>query len=213
VPPSTSSPVTLTPKVFLPGERTYVTVSVMVVDTDADPVTVIVYVPAGVPFGLVVVPPPLLPLEPQPVAKDSSKSANVPRRTNVNARRLPNPRGMRSEIPRRVSVAGHRSMWKRILVINTGTTAARDVVVITKEAVEPAETVTGLQAASLGNPEHVRGYEVPPTSVIVKVAGEPAVTVSEEGVALIEDKLPKETFKTVLPPAPVSGGPKGATMM
>jgi hypothetical protein len=48
-------------------------------------------------------------------------------------------------------------------------------------------------------------------SVIVKVAGEPAETVCEKGVALIEDILPSERFRTVFPPS--SPGPNGVTMM
>ena len=92
----------------------------------------------------------------------------------------------------------------------------REVVVITREAVEFAETVRAGHAAPLGNPEQVMVYESAPTSVSVKVAGDPAATVCEDGEALKDDGLPLETFRTVLPPsksAPVSGGPNGATMM
>ena len=88
--------------------------------------------------------------------------------------------------------------------------------VITREAVEFGGTVRAGHAAPLGNPEQVNVYEITPTSVIVKVAGDPAATVCEDGEALKDDGLPLETFRTVLPPsksAPVSGGPNGATIM
>lgn len=192
--------------------------SVIDVDTDPDPVTLIVYVPAGVPFGLGVPPPPppLLPLEPQPIAKNSNTRASVPSGTNPQTRRLRTAKRVKSEIPRRVRVPGHRSLGRRFFVIDGGTTAVREVVVITKEAFEPAATFTAPQAAPVGNPEHVRVYGTLPMSVIVKVADEPALTVCEGGVAVREDRFPYETFRTVLPPsrsAPVSGGPNGATMM
>jgi len=92
----------------------------------------------------------------------------------------------------------------------------RRVVVMTKGAVEFAVTDTAGHAAPVGNPEHVSAYETAPRSVIVKVADAPAATVLEEGEALNDDRLPAETFRTVLPPsksAPVSGGPNGATIM
>jgi len=92
----------------------------------------------------------------------------------------------------------------------------RRVVVMTKGAVEFAVTDTAGHAAPVGNPEHVSAYETAPRSVIVKVADAPAATVLEEGDALKDDRLPAETFRTVLPPsksAPVSGGPNGATIM
>ena len=50
----------------------------------------------------------------------------------------------------------------------------------------------------------------------MKVADDPAATVIEKGETLRDDGFPLETFRTVLPPSrsnPVSGGPKGATMM
>jgi hypothetical protein len=178
---------------------------------------VIVYVPAGVPVGLGFPPPLLLPpLEPQPKANNISRKAAVPMGINFQARRLHNARKERSEIPRRLTVAGHGSMRMRLLVVDGGTIVVRDVVVMTKEAVEPAFTVTGVQAAPVGKPEHVNGKDAFPTSVMVKVAGVPAETVCAGGVALMEDRLPADTFKTVLPPArsgPASGGPNGATMM
>jgi hypothetical protein len=89
----------------------------------------------------------------------------------------------------------------------------RDVVVMTKEAVEFAVTVTAGHAAPLGNPEQVRVYETEPKSVIVNVADEPADTVCEGGEAVKDDRFALETFRTVLPPAWSPGGPKGATMM
>ena len=90
------------------------------------------------------------------------------------------------------------------------------MVVITREAVEFAETVRAGHAAPFGNPEQAMVYDSAPTSVSVKVAGDPAATVCEDGEALKDDRLPLETFRTVLPPsksAPVSGGPNGATIM
>ena len=191
-------------------------VSFTVVETDDDPVTVIVYVPAGVPVGLGFVPPPVLPLEPQPAANNRSRRATVPIGTNFNALRRPKARKERSVIPRRLNVAGHRSMGIRLLGAGGGTTPEREVVLMTKEAVEPAFTVTGVHVAPVGKPEHVNGNDALPTSVIMKVADVPAATVCDEGAALIADRLPAETFKTVLPPArsdPASGGPNGATMM
>jgi hypothetical protein len=95
----------------------------------------------------------------------------------------------------------------------------REVVVITREAVEFAATVRGGEeghAAPVGSPEQLTVYESTPTSVSVKVADDPAATVCEVGEALKADGLPFETFRTVLPPSkssPVSGGPNGATMM
>jgi hypothetical protein len=87
------------------------------------------------------------------------------------------------------------------LVIDSGAIAAREVVLMTKDAVEPAFTVTGVHAAPVGKPEHVSGNEALPTSVTIKVADDPAATVCEEGAAVMVDKFPIETFKTVLPPA------------
>jgi len=92
----------------------------------------------------------------------------------------------------------------------------RRVVVMTRGAVAFAETDTAGHTAPVGNPEQVRVYESAPTSVIVNVADDPAATVCEFGDAVKLDNAPIETFKTVLPPSrsdPVSGGPKGATMM
>jgi hypothetical protein len=92
----------------------------------------------------------------------------------------------------------------------------REVVVITREAVEFAETDTAGHTAPVGNPEQVSAYETLPRSVIVKVADEPAATVLEEGETLKDDRFAVETFRTVLPPsrsAPVSGGPNGAIRM
>jgi hypothetical protein len=92
----------------------------------------------------------------------------------------------------------------------------REVVEITREAVEFAETDSAGHVAPFGNPEHVKVYETAPTSVIVKVAGEPAATLCEDGEALKPDGAPLDTFRTVLPPsksAPISGGPNGATIM
>ena len=86
----------------------------------------------------------------------------------------------------------------------------REVVVMTNEAVELAETDTAGHTAPVGNPEQVRVYESAPTSVIVNVADEPAATVLEVGEALKDDGLPLETFRRVFPPG---SEPKGATRM
>jgi hypothetical protein len=120
-------------------------------------------------------------------------------------------RRLNIEIPRIVSVSGHGLRRIRPLGSNGGTPDVREVVVITKEADEFAETFTAGHAAPVGKPEQVRTYEVAPTSVIVKVADDPAATVIEEGETLNDDGFPLETFKTVWPPK--SEGPKGATMM
>jgi hypothetical protein len=171
--------------------RNYVTVSVIEVDTDPDPITVIVYVPAGVPFGLVVTPPPpLLPLEPQPAPKNSNKRANVPSGNNAKTRRLRTTQRVKSEIPRTARIPGPGWMRTPLFDVGSGILAVRKVVVMTKGAVEPAATFTGPQAAPVGNPVHVRAYGVLPRSVIVKVAGDPAETVREEGVALMAERLP-----------------------
>ncbi len=95
----------------------------------------------------------------------------------------------------------------------------REVVVMTKEAVEFACTVTAGHAAPMGNgagAEQVKVYEMAPKSEIVNVADVPAATVLDNGEALKDDSIPFETFSTVLPPAwsaRGSGGPNGATMM
>ena len=57
-----------------------------------------------------------------------------------------------------------------------GTVALREVVVMTKEAVVPAATVTAPHAAPVGNPEQVSGYATLPVFVITKVAEVPAGT-------------------------------------
>jgi hypothetical protein len=179
------------------------------------PVTVIVYVPAGVPLGFTVVPPPL-PLEPHPATRKTKKTANVPSGAMVMIRGLRSAQRVKNEIPRTISVPVPGSMWRRLLVIEDGSTAVRDIVVMTNGAVEFAGTVTAGHAAPVCNPEHVRAYETVPKSVIVKFADEPADTVCEGGEALNWDRLPYATFRTVLPPSrsePVSGGPNGATIM
>lgn len=117
---------------------------------------------------------------------------------------------MNVEIPRSVSVWGHRSRRIFLFGPNGGTADVRKVVVMTKEAVEFAETFTAGHAAPVGNPEQVRAYEVAPISVIEKVADDPAATVLEDGEALKDDGVPLETFRTVFPPA---SEPKGATRM
>ena len=92
----------------------------------------------------------------------------------------------------------------------------REVVVMTKEAVWFACTVTLGQTTPVGKPEQVKAYEIAPKSVIVNVADVPAATVLDNGEALKDDSIPFETFSTVLPPAwsaRGSGGPNGATMM
>lgn len=185
-----------------------VTLVVSVVPPDV-PVTVIEYEPAGVPLGLVL--PPEDPEPPQPAASSTSSRPNAPTGTSVRTRRLRTARRVTIRIPTIANVAGHRIRRIRPLGSNGGTPDVRKVVVITKEADEFAETFTAGHAAPVGKPEQVRAYEIAPTSVIVKVAGDPAATVIEEGETLSDDGFPLETFKTVWPPK--SAGPKGATMM
>ncbi len=89
----------------------------------------------------------------------------------------------------------------------------REVVVMTKEAVWFACTVTAGHATPVGNgagAEQVKVYEMAPKSEIVNVAGDPAATVLEVGEALKDDGFPLVTFRTVLPPG---SEPKGATRM
>ena len=76
---------------------------VCVPDVDV-PVTVIEYVPAGVPFGLGV-PPLLLPPEPQP-AKKSTNRANAPTGINFKTLRLRAVRRVNIKMPRIVSASG-----------------------------------------------------------------------------------------------------------
>jgi hypothetical protein len=135
------------------------------VDTDPEPVTVIAYMPAGVPFGLVPPPPPL-PLEPQPIAMKAIKRAIVASGASAKTRRPPTPQRARTEIPRRIRLPSHRFIYRGLLD-TSGTPAVREVVVMTKEAVEFAGTVTATQAAPVGNPEHVSEYELIPVFVIV----------------------------------------------
>ena len=79
------------------------------VDTDGDPVTVIVYVPAGVPFGLVVPPPPpVLALEPQPIAKNAIKKTIIAIEASATTRRLPIARMAKTEIPKTIKVPSHK---------------------------------------------------------------------------------------------------------
>jgi hypothetical protein len=47
-------------------------------------------------------------------------------------------------------------MWSRLFVKDGGAIELRDVVVMVNGAVEPAATFTAPQAASFGNPEHIR---------------------------------------------------------
>jgi hypothetical protein len=179
------------------------------------PVTVMVYVPAGVPFGFTVVPPPVL-LDPQPATRKINKRATVPSGTKAQTRRLRTTKRAKIERTGTTRVPGQKSMWKCLFAISGGRLAVREIVAITREAVELAETVKAPHDAPLGNPEQVKTYERAPISVTVYVAGEPAETVKEEGAALKEEGLPFETFSTVFPPSrlkPVSGGPNGATMM
>jgi len=140
----------------------------------------------------------------------------VPSGTMAQTRRPRITKRVKIERTGTTRVPGHTSIWKRFFAISGGTLAVREIVVITSEAVELAETVKAPHDAPLGSPEQVTTYEIAPISVTAYVAGEPAETVKEEGAALKEDGLPFETFKTVLPPSrlkPVSGGPNGATMM
>jgi hypothetical protein len=173
------------------------------------PVTLIEYEPTGVPLGLGV-PPEFPPEPPQPAASSTSSRANVLTGTNVRTRRLRTARRATIEIPRTISVSGHRLRRIPPFGPRGGTLDVREVVVMTNEAVEFAETDTAGHAAPVGNPEQVRVYERAPTSVIVNVADEPAATVLEEGEALKDDGLPLETFRRVFPPG---SEPKGATRM
>ncbi len=87
----------------------------------------------------------------------------------------------------------------------------REVVVMTKEAVWFACTVTLGQTTPVGNGRaQDKAYEMAPKSEIVNVADDPAATVLEVGEALKDDGFPLVTFRTVLPPA---SEPNGATRM
>jgi hypothetical protein len=152
-----------------------------------------------------------LPEPPQPAANNINNKANALTGTNTWTRRRRTTRRVSSEIPRIVSVSGHRSRWILLFGPKGGMPDVRTVVVMTKEAVEFAFTFTDGHAAPEGNTEQVRAYEIAPISVIVKVADDPADTVLEEGEALNDDGFPLETFRTVWPPK--SEGPNGATMM
>lgn len=180
------------------------------------PVTVIVYVPAGVPLGLVVLPPPVLPPElPQPATRNINSNASAPVLTITRSRSLRIARRTSIEIPNAASASLHGSKRIAPLGKDGGKPDVREVVVMTREPVELAATVTEMHAAPVGNPEHVSVYETLPVFAIVYVAEEPAETVCEEGEALTSDGFAFVTFKTVLPPSksePVSGGPYGATM-
>src|SRR5258708_3589407 len=95
------------------------------------------YEPAGVPLWLGV----LVPWPPQPSAKNASR-ANALTGTNFRTRRLRTARRVNIKIPRIDNASGHRFKWSRPLGRNRGTANAREVVVMTKEAVEFACTVT-----------------------------------------------------------------------
>ena len=178
---------------------------VCVPDVDV-PVTVIMYEPAGVPFGLGV-PPLLLPPEPQPAA-NSINRANTLTGINFKTLRLRDARRVNIKIPRIANASGHRLKWSRPLGRNRGTANAREVVVMTKDAVWPACTVTAGHATPVGNPEQVKAYETAPKSVIVNVAGDPAATVLEDGEALkleapVGHALTR--FAASIDPSPVAG--------
>jgi hypothetical protein len=61
----------------------------------------------------------------------------------------------------------HKSIWKRLVAISGGTLEVREVVVITREAVELPATVKVPHDDPLGNPEQVKAYETLPMSVTV----------------------------------------------
>ena len=124
------------------------------VDTDPDPVTVMMYVPAGVPFGLVVTPPPLLP---QPTATNTRNKTMAPSGTSDVTRRLLAPHRTQMEIPKRLRTPSHGFQGKGRFVASGGTLAVRDVVEITNEAVEFPATVTAPQDTPVGNPVQVSG--------------------------------------------------------
>jgi hypothetical protein len=168
-----------------------------------------------VPLGLGVLPPELLPVA-HPADRSITSTANAPTGTRVRIRCLYNARRTNIEITRIVRASGRIFSRIRRAGRNESTAEVRDVVVIIKEAVEFAGTDTAGHAAPLGKPEQVKEYEIAPTSVIVKVAAEPADTLCELGEALKDDGFPLETLRTVLPPAwstSASGGPNGATKM
>ena len=153
-----------------------------VVAPDDDPVTVIVYVPAGVPLGLTVLPALLLEL-PQPAANAASNRASTPIGISSRIRRLRIAKKVANKIPRTANVSAHGSRLNGLLGANGGTPAVREVVVMTKGTVEFAFTeAEGVgHAAPVGNPEQVSVYATFPVFVIVYVADEPAATVCETG--------------------------------
>jgi hypothetical protein len=75
----------------------------------------------------------------------------------------------RNDIPIRLAAAGNKSMWRcfPVILADGGRAAVRTVVVMTSEAVEPAFTVTGTQAAPVCKPVHVSGNDALPTSVTI----------------------------------------------
>jgi chorismate-pyruvate lyase len=112
-------------------------------------------VPAGVPFGFTVVPPPLL-LDPQPATRKISKRLRLAIETKTRTRRLEISKKVKIKIAVTTGVPDQKSMWKCLFAISGGTLAVREIVVITREAVELAETVKAPQDAPFGNPEQVR---------------------------------------------------------
>ncbi len=106
-----------------------------------------------------------------------------------------------AEIPRTNSTPGHWSLWNGLFAIDGGTIMAREVVVMTKEAVEFAGTVTAPQAVPWGNPEQVRTDGTLALFVIIYIAEDPAETVCERGEAVRAFRFPSLAVRTVLPPA------------
>lgn len=88
------------------------------------------------------------------------------------------------EIASANSASPHKLRWRGLVGIAGVTANVRDVVVMTKEAVEFIPTDTGEHAAPVGNPEQVSAYETFPVFVIVYVAGDPAAAVWEAGKPL-----------------------------
>jgi hypothetical protein len=165
-----------------------------------------------------VLPPlPLLLLElPHPATNTTSNRPRTLIGISSRVRRLGIAMKIATEIPSASSVSTHRQRLKGALGEDGGTAAVREVVVMTSGTLELDATDAGLQDEPVGSPVQFNVYGVLPMCVIVKVAEEPAATVRDEGELVKVETFPIATFRTVLPPRrsePVSGGPKGATMM
>jgi hypothetical protein len=89
---------------------------------------------------------------PQPAASSNSR-ANALTGIKVRARRLQKAISAEIEMPKVASVSGHRSRWIRPVGRDGAAPDVRDVVEITREAAEFAETVRAGQAAPFGSPE------------------------------------------------------------